>query len=436
VKLTQFLGPRLEGANSQRSDRSNIRQAPVHRHIAVIGAGPFGLALAAKLQASNVEYVMFGRVMSFWQKNVPAGTSLLSEHAGCSLSYDRFDSTAYERSRGNPLPSHLPAEEFVAYGLWFQRSTCVNADERLVVTLTHRNGTFRIGVEDGEEITADHVVVAIGLEVFAFRPPEFASVSPGSVSHTSELRDLSGFRAKRVAIIGSGQSALETAALMTEKGARVEVVARAKRVFWRSMGHPKRHPVATNSSIRETIRLALNDPDLYRRLPKWVRTFWFNRTLGSVVCDDLKPRLTSARFALGRKVTVAHMNDNHVELELDDHSVRCVDHVVLGTGYRMDVNAVPFFAPELRRQITQYDGYPELNSRMESTVPQLYFTGAAAARAFGPNMWFLYGAPWAATRIGSLFRPQRSLSSAKNDGLDSTRAASGHEGFSSELRAK
>jgi cation diffusion facilitator CzcD-associated flavoprotein CzcO len=408
----------------------------VHRRIAVIGAGPFGLALAAKLQAANVDYVLLGRVMSFWQNHVPAGTCLLSERAGCSLSYDGFDSSAYERSRGNPLPSHLPAEEFVAYGLWFQRNTCANSDQRLVVSLTRINGTYRIGVEDGDEITADHVVVAIGLEVFAFRPPEFATVSPGTVSHTSELRDLSGFRAKRVAIIGSGQSALEYAALMTENGARVEVVARANRLFWRRMGHPRQYSVDTNWSMRETIRRALNDPDLYRRLPKWVRTFWFDRTLRPVVCSDLQPRLTSVRLSLGRKVTAAHMKGNRVELELDDHSPRCVDHVVLGTGYRMDINAIPFLAPELRHQIRQYDGYPELNSGMESTVPQLYFTGAAAARAFGPNMWFLYGAPWAAIRIASLFRPRRSLSSAKNGGFDSIPGAPGHESSPSELRAK
>jgi cation diffusion facilitator CzcD-associated flavoprotein CzcO len=417
------------------SNRTNISPAPAHRHIAVIGAGPFGLALAAKLQAANADYVLLGRVMSFWQQHVPAGTYLLSERAGCSLSYDGFDSTAYERSRGNPLPSHLSAEEFVAYGLWFQRSTCANLDERLVVSLTRRNGIYRIGVEDGNEITADHVIVAIGMKVFAFRPPEFATVSPGSVSHTSELHDLCGFRAKRIAIIGSGQSAIECAALITEKGARVEVVTRANRLLWRSTGHPKRHSV-DSWSIRETIRRTLNDPDLYRRLPNCVRTFWFNRTLRPVVCDDLKTRLTTVRFALGRKVTAAHMRGDRVELELDDHSTRTVDHVLLGTGYRVDVNAIPFLAPELRIQIRQHEGYPELNSWMESTVPRLYFTGAAAARAFGPNMWFLYGAPWAAIRIGSLFRPRRSLSSAKNSGLDSSPAASGHEGFPSELRAK
>jgi len=120
------------------------------------------------------------------------------------------------------------------------------------------------------------------------------------------------------------------------------------------------------------------------------------------VNNELRPRLGSVRFAFGRQVTTTRMRDDRVELDLDDHTVRCVDHVVLGTGYHVDVNAIPFLAPELRCQIRQHDGYPDLNSAMESTVPRLYFTGAVAARNFGPHMWFVCGAPWAAERISSV----------------------------------
>jgi hypothetical protein len=117
------------------------------------------------------------------------------------------------------------------------------------------------------------------------------------------------------------------------------------------------------------------------------------------------------------------MRGGHVELELDDDSVRRVDHVVLGTGYGVDVNAISFLTPELRRQIRQRSGYPELNGRMESTVPNLYFSGAAAAGNFGPIMWFVHGGPWAAERISRVLTqgtnfmvPQEQAAASLEDG--------------------
>jgi cation diffusion facilitator CzcD-associated flavoprotein CzcO len=408
----------------------------VHRHIAVIGAGPFGLSLAAKLQAANADYVLFGRVMSFWREHVPQGTYLLSNPASCSLSQDGFDITAYERSRAIQVPSRLSAEEFVAYGLWFQRNAGLNADERTVVNVTRANGKFTIRVDDNDEITAEHLVVAVGLKVFAFQPQAFAALPRGFVSHTSDLHNLSDFQGKKLAIIGSGLSALECAALLSEVNADVEVVTRSEHLLWRRTGHPRRSLVDTSWSLRAGIRGALNDPDVYRRLPNFVRTFWVKPTPRQAVFSELRPRLGPVRFTFGRKITATHMRGNRVELELDDHTIRSVDHVVLGTGYRVDVNAIPFLTPELRCQIRQHDGYPDLNSAMESTVPRLYFTGAAAAWNFGRNMWFVYGAPWAADRISRVLGCRPNLSFAKHKGFESTSAASGQEGFPGELQVK
>src|SRR6202023_4346234 len=121
-----------------------VSRVGVHRRIVVIGAGPFGLALATRLQAANADYILFGRVMSFWQEHVFQGACLLSDPLRCSLSLDGFDSKGYESSRGIPLPRPLPADEFVGYGRWFQRHTCSNLDERTVVSVTHQNNKYTI----------------------------------------------------------------------------------------------------------------------------------------------------------------------------------------------------------------------------------------------------------------------------------------------------
>jgi thioredoxin reductase len=376
-----------------------------HPCTAIIGAGPFGLALAAKLRAAKADFVLFGRVMSLWREHVPRGTRVLSGPGACSFSKDAFNAAAYESSLGIRLTSPLPAEQFVEYGVWFHRNTCPPADERTVINVTRANGEYRIRVEDGEKITANYVVVAIGMKAFAFRPPGIASLSPEFVSHTSDLRDPASFCGKTLAVIGSGQSALECAALMAENNADVEVLARSNRLNWTRTGShnpvasPERSSLGFAQNVPSAIRSFLNDPDVYRKLPGFLRARWLQRRLRPAPDIELIPRVRPVRITLGRTVTGAAVKGDRVELRLDDHSTRTVDHVVLGTGYRVDIDAISFLSSELRREIRHCDGYPELNSDMESTVPGLYFAGAAAAQSFGPTMWFVQGAPLAAERI-------------------------------------
>lgn len=380
----------------------------MHACTAVVGAGPFGLALAAKLRAAKADFVLFGRVMSLWREHVPRGTHLLSVPAACSFSKDEFNAAGYESSLGISLTSPLPAEQFVEYGVWFHRNTCPPADERTVINVTRANGEYTIRVEDGEEITANYLVVAIGMKAFAVRPPEIASVPAQFVSHATELLEPGSFRGKAVAVIGSGQSALECAALLAEDNAHVEVLARSKRVNWTR--HGSHYPVASPErssrgfaqNVPCAIRSFLNNPDVYRKLPGFLRKLWLQRRLRPAPDIELIPRVRPVRITLGCTVTGATVKRDRVELRLDDHSTRTVDHVVLGTGYRVDINAISFLSPELRREIRQCHGYPELNSDMESTVPGLYFAGAAAAQSFGPTMWFVQGAPWAAERISRI----------------------------------
>jgi cation diffusion facilitator CzcD-associated flavoprotein CzcO len=379
-----------------------ISHGRVCRDFVIIGAGPYGLALAARLQAANVDYLLFGRVMSFWSEHVPRGTRVLSDPADCSFSHAEFDINAYSIFRGAPFLRSPTAEEFVAYGRWFQRYACRNLDERTVVGIARRNGAYTLRLEDGDEITASNVVIATGWKMFAFRPPEFSALPPGLVFHSSDLCDLTSFQGKKVAVIGSGQSALECAALLAEQNADVEVLARASRVHWRPYGNHPARPSAQKGlrkHLRTLLRVSLNNADVYRRLPGSVRRLWLERTLLPVADVELMPRLACAQISLSRKVISAQVKGERVQLWLDDHTTRIVDQVVLGTGYRVDVNSIPLLGPELLREIRQQDGYPVLNSVMESTAPRLYFAGLPAARSFGADMWFIHGAPWAAERI-------------------------------------
>ena len=47
-------------------------------NLLIIGAGPFGLAVAAQAAHEGVEHVIVGKPMEFWLRNMPKGMLLRS----------------------------------------------------------------------------------------------------------------------------------------------------------------------------------------------------------------------------------------------------------------------------------------------------------------------------------------------------------------------
>ena len=67
------------------------------------------------------------------------------------------------------------------------------------------------------------------------------------------------------------------------------------------------------------------------------------------------------------------------------------NHLLLGTGYRVDVRRYEFLDSALLEEVRTVDAYPVLNPRLESSVPGLRFLGAPALWSFGPIMRFVSG---------------------------------------------
>ena len=73
-----------------------------HCETAIIGAGPYGLSLAAHLRHRGLPYEMFGRPMRSWAEFMPRGMLLKSEGFASSL-YDPKNAlplAKYCRERG------------------------------------------------------------------------------------------------------------------------------------------------------------------------------------------------------------------------------------------------------------------------------------------------------------------------------------------------
>jgi cation diffusion facilitator CzcD-associated flavoprotein CzcO len=202
--------------------------------IAIIGAGPYGLSVAAALRSKGRKPRTFGEPMEFWLKQTPSGMLLRSRQRATNIGdpTNHLQLTDFAAAMGKTFPDQTRVEDFREYGLWYQQHAVPDVDRRKVTKLTEARGAFHLMLDDGEEVEAANVVVAAGIGTFACWPAQFAGISSSLVSHTSSHSDLSKFASARVVVVGSGQSAFESAALLLEHGAHVEIIMRAADVFW------------------------------------------------------------------------------------------------------------------------------------------------------------------------------------------------------------
>jgi cation diffusion facilitator CzcD-associated flavoprotein CzcO/predicted ATP-grasp superfamily ATP-dependent carboligase len=390
--------PQRDSETQRRRHLGRRRRRP--GEVAIIGAGPYGLSAAAYLCHASVPVRVFGEPFEFWHKQMPEGMILRSRKRSTHIADPERKLTIdhYEAAQNVTVSTpSLTLEEFLAYGAWYQRHAVGDVDRRRVRRVERDDGAFGLELDDGERMTAERVVVAAGLSPFGNRPKPWASLPESLVHHSVDLHDLRGFAGKRVFVVGGGQSAIESAALLSEAGADVEVATRAPGVLWLTGDDPgERVPLRMRTAPPTDVGSFFSGwpaaaPDLYRRLPAPARMAVSWRCLRPRASGWLRPRLADVRVQIGRWAVAAESVEDTVRVMLDDGSERIVDRVVLGTGYRVDVARYPFIAPELAGAIDIVDGYPRLGAGLESSVPGLHFLGAPASMSFGPIVRFVVG---------------------------------------------
>ena len=392
--LTQGRSNGMAALNGSRADDS---------HVAIIGAGPYGLAAAAHLRAAGVETVTFGEPMAFWERNMPTGMLLRSSRRASSIADPNRELTVedYERQAGVSLGDPVPLTGFIEYAHWFRSRVLPERDPRKVTRVDLAPGGFALTLDDDETMRVKRVVVAAGIAPFAFQPEQFAGLPPELVSHSSAVRDVDAFAGRQVLVVGAGQSALEDTALLHESGADVEILVRAPAVRWLQPT-----PTGRSGPVRRLIEdlsrppsdfgpPGLNwiggAPDVFRRMPRSLQPEIGLRCIRPAASAWLAPRVAGVTLTTGRVVASAVAAGDRLQLTLDDGSRREVDHAVLATGYRVDVSKYAFLGPELVRSLRLVNGHPLLTTGLESSIPGLYFLGAPAATTFGPAMRFVTG---------------------------------------------
>jgi len=407
--------------------------------VVVIGAGPNGLSVAAHLDEAGIERRVFGRTMGAWRFNMPSRMILKSEPYASDLSAPHGGYLAGDYCRSVGAEYHervipLSRERFVGYGEWFARRLVPDVEGTDIVSLSpSTSGGYDLRTADGERLRAARVVVATGIIPFAHVPAELGRAGSDLVSHTSTHTDLSRFAGKEVLVVGRGQSALETAALMHEEGAIVRIVVRGDGIIW-----PRANPEAPTRLERlrtPVVRLCEGWqcwgydrlPDLFRFLPEDKRVGRALGFLGPAGSWWLRDRVEGRiPFLMQHRVVAAEAAGDRVRLHLDGPDgpvTEEADHVIAGTGFRFDLTRLSYLDPVLRDRLQVSAGAPVLRRSMESNVKGLYFTGALAAPSLGPLMRFVAGTHFTGPRIarslrGSGGRLARSSSGPRHEADD------------------
>ncbi len=399
---------------------------PGDAKVAVVGAGPYGLSIAAHLRARHVPYRIFGEPMEGWRSHMPREMYLKSSPFASSISapapgHGLGEFRAQEGRHPGREREPVPLSEFVRYGMWFQQYCVPELERTAVRRVDRRPDGFRVTLDSGEEFTVASVVVAAGVSAFAYIPRELIGLKDeGLVSHTADHRDLSVFAGRNVIVVGGGQSALETSALLNEAGAEPAVIARTRPSFGpppvadRAEERPLHARLLWPEAVMGTgwpLVVCSRGPGAIRLLPDHVRAHLLRTVLGPSGAWWLKERVQGRVPVLsGRSLHAASRQNGGVRLQVrnsgGDLETLYADHIIAGTGYRVDLDRVELLSPELRRAVRKNAGAqpqlaraPQLSADFQASVPGLYFAGLAAAPTFGPLLRFVCGTGFTARRI-------------------------------------
>jgi lysine/ornithine N-monooxygenase len=378
--------------------------------VAVIGAGPFGLSVAAHLARRRVR--AFGRPMETWRTRMPPDMRLRSDWAETNLSapQDRGSIDAWAQAVGEPREEPIPLQKFLRYADWFRETLVPETDPSDVAQLERGGGVFRVTTAAGGEADARDVVVAVGVTPFPHAPPPFDAFIGDGVSFAIDRQDYEAYRGRPVTVVGGGQGGLEAAALARRAGAEVEIIIRSQ-LRW----FTDREPYRPRGRLQQRLyrvaypvvgygppplnRLALH-PDAFAALPEPARRAVARRILragGSPwVRDQIEGKVTVTE---GTSVQRLERIDDGLRLSLSDGTGRVAAAVVVSAGFRFGLDRLAFLSPAVRDAVAVREGWPVLDRHFRSSDPHLLFVGFAAERRFGPIARFVNGSRFSAYRV-------------------------------------
>ncbi|HEY1412067.1 MAG TPA: FAD-dependent oxidoreductase, partial [Rhodopila sp.] len=330
--------------------------------VAIIGAGPYGLSIAAHLAERGVNFRIFGSAMHTWRTSMPEGMVLKSEGDGSNL-YDpagEFTLKRFCQDQGLPYEDvgyPIPLSTFIDYGIAFQQRYVPRLEDRVVTAVKPASYGFDLQLQDGELAQAGRVIVAAGIRAYEYMPPKLAALPPELASHSARHVTVDQFAGAEVAIIGGGASAVNLAPILLRVGAKPTLIARrpaiaycgppTERTLWDRIKAPES---GLGTGWRSWACCAM--PMVFHAMPEAFRVMIVRKHLPAAPGWTLQPQVDGIVPTItGALISQAEAVDGRVRLELDmlegGKRIVTADHVIAGTGYKVDMRRLAFFGPDV-----------------------------------------------------------------------------------------
>jgi hypothetical protein len=337
--------------------------------LVIVGAGPYGISLAANASAQQLSHRMFGQPMSFWKEGMPQNMYVRTPYQFVSFSdYEsRYTMERFAEETDAVLDYPLQRSSFIQYASWFMKKNEVSNTPEKVKEIRGSDYCFEVELMTGETYMTRNVVIATGISDFKYIPEVLRGHLVTYVSHSSGYTSFAAFRNKSVIVVGSGQSAWEAAVLLREAEVDVEIIYRR---------------LLPNYSVNrmDDFRLQTLGSHFYGLSPIVKQRIRDSEMFSAPVAAFLQPLVEGkVRQTGGVTIEKSETSSDKIIVTLSDGTRRIADHLIAATGFMMNVNNLPMLSIQLKREIRREQGdvrYPRLNGSFETSVQSMWFGGS------------------------------------------------------------
>lgn len=188
--------------------------------VAIIGAGPAGLAVAACLRQAGVDFILLEKE----QQAAPAWRRHYDRvHLHTTKHYSSLPFVPFPKH----YPRYVPRDLFVEYlDAYAQRFDLKPRFGETVKAITRKGRGWHVDATSNP-LRAKHVVIASGYNAEPLRPG-FAGIDSfmGKTLHSADYRNATPFAGQSVLVIGMGNTGAEIALDLAENGAQPTISVR------------------------------------------------------------------------------------------------------------------------------------------------------------------------------------------------------------------
>ncbi len=354
--------------------------------LAIVGAGPAGLSLAAWAHDAGISYRMFGEPLSFWKRHIPP-LPLRSPPVATNLSTPRpgHSYLDFAKEHGIADTRQVEMSDFIGYATHFANAHGIRPTHGFISAIRQRENCWCLNYGD-ETLRAKNVAIAVGLNG-AQRNPGLPDMMSHAWNYVAHVHDYGRFRGKRVAVLGGGQSGVEAALLAAGAGAEAHLIIREEALKFRSLHSPGEWLYRNLFRQSKYFMSVLPGPAQDRLLAY---------LLEGTAEPEMETRLQDAGVIVHASSSIGVDGSRSLSIRCVDKEQVPVDFVIVATGFNYDIRKLRMLG---QLQISQRGGLPILNRYAMSSMPGLFFAGISALRRLGPQCQFVFGSSLVSPRI-------------------------------------